>query len=345
MKNKLKKFFVLLLVVMMPLTFVLTACGATPTSEVRGVHFVSNKYDEATGYAIFEVDKDVPTKLEYKVNPSTWSGYEVTYTTPEDSAENKVRYTLINGVILVSETNFHQIQVKIHINGQTDSCYVRLKVYPDRIYTDQSSVKLNARGVYTICPIGEFTEGANKVSRPINDNEYNFLVESNDSTIIRVVNPSRLMVCSDRKNTATAKVTVTLCNTKGKSKGMSFVVDFTVIQNAREGYLLADGYDKFIKNGDEITVDLSTLETDGGGNKVLKYDLFVASDSNLFIETTSLCTTSTTKYIDVNDELGQLEIHLGSGVTSLTSTVNIWTPLVDEEGNSCALIFKLNIRT
>ena len=74
--NKLKRILVsLCLALLLPLGLVFTGCGATPSNEVRGVFFDSDYYDEETGYAIFELDQGRPTKLEYKVNPSSWSGY------------------------------------------------------------------------------------------------------------------------------------------------------------------------------------------------------------------------------------------------------------------------------
>lgn len=344
MRNKLKKLFILVLLVLFPASFVLTACGATSTNEARGVHFVSSDYDSTTGYAVFEVDKGVPTKLDYKVNPSSWSGYVVTYTTPEDTAENKVRYTLIDGVITVSDSDFEQIQVKIHINGKTDTCYVRLKVYPDRIFTEQTSVNINASGVYTIGVIGEFSSSDNtKVQRALSENEYNFNVESSDSTIIEVFDVTRLTVYSIRRNSGTSKVTVTLCNTKGeKIDGMSIEVDFSVVQNAENGYLLVDGYGKFVNSGDTVTINLSDLDLDADtGKRYLKYKLYVESDSGLLIETSTECTTTSTKYITTNNEERRLEIKVSS---DLTTMVSIWTPLIDGEGNAFAVIFKLEIK-
>lgn len=341
MKKKLAKTLIFLMVVMFPVTILLSGCGATATNEARGVHFVSSKYDEETGYAIFEVDLNVATNLDYKVNPSSWSGYSVTYQPIGGDPANRVRYELINGVITVKSLDFQEIQIRIHINGHTDTCIVRLKEYPVKIQTNLTQVNINAFGVYTINVYGEFDDGAGSTyTRPITDNEFNFTIATSDETVIDVPNENRLKVCSVRRNSAAATVTVTLNDMQGESKGLSFTIHFNVVQNASSGYLLVSGYDKFVNNGDTIDINLSDLEYEEG-HYVLSWRLYVFSESGRYTETTSSCTTNNSRYVEIDNDASTLFITTDG---SLSLKVNIWTPLIDGDGNAFAVIFNINLK-
>ena len=340
MKNKFAKALIFLFIVILPVTILLSGCGATPTNEARGVHFVSTEYDESTGYAVFEVDLNVPTNLDFKVNPSSWSGYAITYQPIGGDPANRVRYELINGVITVNSTDFQEIQIRIHINGYTDTCIVRLKEYPVRIQTDLTEVNINSFGVYTINVYGEFDNGdGTTYTRAMTDQEFNFNVQTSDETIIDVPNANRLKVCSVRRNSASATVTVTLNNTVGESRGLSFTITFNVVQNASEGYLLIDGYDKFVNNGDTIDVNLSDLDYEEG-QYILSWRLYAFSESGLYTETDSSCTTTNSRYIEVDNELDRLVIDTSQ---DLSVRVNIWTPLIDGDGNAFAVVVNLNL--
>lgn len=341
MKKLLKNLALVVFAVMLPVVGVLTACGATPTNGANSVHFVSNTYDETTGFAVFEVDLNVPTKLEYKVNPSTWGSYDVTYTYPEDSAENKVRYTLINGVITVFNEDFQQIQVKVHINGKTDDCLIRLKKYPTRIFTDETSVKINSKGVYTITPKGEFAGGEIKT---LSEHDYNFVVTSSDETIIKVPDSTRLTVYSLRTRYAKEKVSVVLCDTTWTSKNMSFEVEFEITPNAASGYLSVEGCSTFVNSDNEITINLADLAVDAEtGKKRIKITMFVESSSRHYIESDSNCSTNNLKYITVSDDGSTLLIDPSLSL-DLSVVVSSWTSVVDSEGNAFAVTFKLNLK-
>ena len=123
MKKLLKKSLILLLLlVMIPLSSFLVACGASPGKDAKAVLFVSDKYDEVTGQAIFEVDLNVATTLTFKCNPST-STNTVRYTIPVEgqtnSSLNRSRFTFEKGVITVDNEDFEQIEIKVTVNGQT----------------------------------------------------------------------------------------------------------------------------------------------------------------------------------------------------------------------------------
>lgn len=269
MKSKFKKAisFLILFVMVLPFTFLFSGCGATPTNQVRGVVFYSDIYDDATGYAVFEADLDVKKVLTFKVNPSTWSGYKVTYGVKGSSGANNARFVLENGVIEIKREldgkNFIPIQVEISINGFSDTCIVRLKEYPDEIFVTETDVELSAGGSYSFNTIGKF----GSVNKAVTEKEYNFVVESTDPTVLYVPNRNRLKVISLRSNSAEAKVKITLLNDKGEEavsptgRALSITVNFKIIQNVKEGRIAIDGYDKFIYNGDKIELNGSDFLT------------------------------------------------------------------------------------
>lgn len=353
MKKTLKTFIVLIFAVMFPIAVLLTACGATTTDGAYAVHFVSDIYDEETGYAVFEVDKDVPTKLEYKVNPSTWGKYDVTYTYPEDSVDNKLRYLLVDGVITVNSDQFQQIQVKIHLNGKTDNCLIRLKEYPTRIFAEESSVKINSNGVYTITAMGEFKKGSTTETRILSEHIYNFVVESSDETILKVPDSTRLTVYSLRNHYAEETVKVTLCDTVWKTKmvgtgehakELSFEVDFEVVQNASFGYLALDCAGAFVYDGSEITVNLADLEVDPeSGKRKITVSMFVESSDNKYLKATPNCASSNSKRITIGDDGST--IFVDDELTSdLSVVISSWTSIVDDDGNAFSITFKLNLK-
>lgn len=198
MSKRLSKIILFLsFVLVLPLVMTLTGCGATPVNDAKSVKFVSNLYDEETGYAVFEVDINKPTELTYKINPSSNSGYAVQIQEMEDDYENAtdnhINYYMDNNnidpetkkvvedkplCITVFNKNFKQIKVRIYISVSDtdvieDFCLVRLKEYPSEIYLDETpnpvlnennevvydkTDYINAGGVYSIHVFGKFTE-------------------------------------------------------------------------------------------------------------------------------------------------------------------------------------------
>ena len=161
-----------------------------------------------------------------------------------------------------------------------------------------------------------------------------------DETVIDVPNENRLKVCSVRRNSAAATVTVTLNDMQGESKGLSFTIHFNVVQNASSGYLLVSGYDKFVNNGDTIDINLSDLEYEEG-HYVLSWRLYVFSESGRYTETTSSCTTNNSRYVEIDNDASTLFITTDG---NLSLRVNIWTPLIDGDGNAFAVIFNINLK-
>ena len=356
MKKSIKSLiFVLLFVVTLPVTLFLSGCGATPSNEVQAVFFDSLLYDDeegGTGYAVFEVDKGVTTKLDFKVNPSTWSGYAVTYAIKECSAQNRSRFTLENGEITVQSNEFEEIKVEVHISGHHDTCIVRLKEYPNDIFlydidgkteVDELEVSINSFGSYTISPYGRFVDAkGNSYVRPLIEHDFNFKVESDDPTIIDVPNESRLKVCSVRSNVSSANVTVMLNDTTGKMLHM-VKVKINVVLNASRALAIIDGYDKFAVDNQAIEIAADDLDLDENENLLLGVEVFFFGEDNRFIEpenTRFMLTVDNARYASVDGDTIIIE---PNSLELLNLKVNIWSNLVKPDGTAYSLTLNLKI--
>lgn len=287
MNRKFRKLFIcFLMTILMPLTMVLSGCGATPKNIVLGVAFESMTYDEETGYAIFEVDKNLETTLEYKVYPSTCTGYKV-YFDPVDkgTAENSSRFTFENGKIIVNSDSFEEVTYKVRIGDHTDTCIVRLKTYPVSIRPEQSTMTIGAYETASINVIATFMNpNGLTYSRNLSENDFGFLVEPEDETVIGVPDPNRLKFRSIRGKAAETKLRVTLLNGAGEKTSLTFEIDVVITQNPNTAYLLMEkGYSKIIRNDQTIQVNYDELETEGS-YKAIKFDVYVVSNTNLWIE-------------------------------------------------------------
>lgn len=287
MKSKFKKLFLCLFMAMLlPLSFVLSGCGATPKNELVGVAFESMVYDEETGYAVFEVDPNITTPLTYKVYPSTCSGYR-TYFDPVNKGtdQNSARYKFEDGQITVTSNKFEEVTYRVRIGDFEDTCIIRLKEYPVDIRAEQPTMVIGAYETVSINILGTFVNAAGvSTTRPITEYGYNFLVEPEDETIIGVYNPSRLKFSSIRGTSAHTKVNVHLLNSNNEPTGLKCQIDVTITQSAGDAFLLLEkGYGKFIRNDQTIELDFNELET-VGSYKAVKFDMYVLSDNSLWIE-------------------------------------------------------------
>lgn len=345
--------YAVLLAVIMPFTLFLSGCGATPSKEALGVYFESQIYDEETGYAVFEVDKNVNTKLSYKVNPSSWGSYAVTYAIKECSAQNRSRFTLKDGKIKVESDLFEEIKIEIYINSYVDTCIVKLKKYPTSMFmydvngqeVTSMSVTINAYGSYTISPYGRFMD-SNGVSyvQPLLEYDYNFTVTTSDETIISVPNSNRLKVSSARKNIGSAKVIASLKDATGKVVH-SVEVTINVVLNASSSFVIVSGHDSFVNNGSSVEINLSDLEMDEDGNGILNYSLYVLSEDGRYIDSGVVevfCTISDTKYAIV-DNVNSCVLIEPATVSETSFKVSLWTNLIVDNGSAYSISFDVKI--
>lgn len=285
MKNKFKNLFLALIVaLMLPLVSLLSACGATPSGEVTGILFDTMKYDES-GVPVFEIDKGVTTELAYKIYPSSASGYKV-YFDPIDkgTAENSSRFTFKDGTITINSNDFEDVRYKVRVGDYSDTCIIKLKQYPIEISTDESDIVLNTFDVKAINVKAKFVNSAGVVTtKNITENDFNFLVESSDETVIDIPNKNRLKFSPFRNESAEAVVTVTLLDTNFEPTNLSFKIKVKVVQNISDSFVIVSGSKKFVKDGDNIQLNYSDLETENGF-KVVKFDVFAVNANRVLVK-------------------------------------------------------------
>ncbi len=286
MKIKFKKIFLALIaVVFLPLVAILSGCGATPSGTLTGILFETLKYDEATGLPVFEVDKDVPTALEFTTFPSTASGYKV-YFDPVDkgTAENSSRFTFKDGEITVNSRDFENVRYKIRAGDYSDTCIIKLKNYPVEIFPDETNMVVSS---YDVVPINIRAKFVNSIGieteRNITESEYGFLVETSDETIVDIPDKSRLKFIPVRNGASQAVVTVTLLNGKGEKTDMSFKITVNVIQKVSSSFVVMSGVESFVQDEDTANVDFNSLATEGGFKKI-DFTIYPVNVGNLLVE-------------------------------------------------------------
>lgn len=276
--SKIKSLCLTLVVALVfPLLTLLVGCGATPSNELTGILFDTMIYDN--GVAVFEVDKGVTTDLTYKVYPSSASGYKI-YFDPIDkgTAENSSRYTFKDGQITVDHSSFEDVRYKVRVGKYTDTCIIRLKRYPDRIYTTDTNIILNTNDVKVINVMAEFPNSA--TPRTIREDEYDFLVETSDETIINVPNANYLKIIPIRNGLASAKVTVTILNKQGEKTGLAFDMNVQVVQNISSAKVIMSGVDHFVKDEDKVEVNYYSLEEENG-SKVIHFNVYPVNKNDI----------------------------------------------------------------
>ena len=345
--------FALLFAVIMPFTMFLSGCGATPADEALGVRFDSQFYDDETGFAVFEVDLNVNTKLDFKVNPSSWGAYKVTYAIKECSPQNRSRFTLDNGKIKVENKLFEETKVEIYVNAHYDTCIVRLKQYPTSVFmydvsgaeVKDKTVTVNASGSYTISPYGRFVDatGTSYVA-PLLEYDYDFTVTSSDETTVDIPHKNRLKFSAIRKNVKPVTVTVKMHDAAGKTIH-KLTVKVNVVLNAGSSMAIVDGYGLFVKDGSSININASALKPDADSNLIFGYKLFVISDDNRYIDDECIevfCTTSESKYVTIENENARILIE-PNPYSEYSFKVSLWTNLIKEDGSAYSISFNVKV--
>lgn len=368
MKKFNKKIFLLLsFMLILPFTILLTGCGATPARNVQSLKFVSDLYDQKTGYAIFEVDLNVETFLDYKITPSsgiaspTFSIFVYNNnpdTTDENSEINRTRAVMYNGKFTVIDEKFEEMVIKIELGELEDYCIVRLKKYPDKIFIDractltESSDYINAYGEYTLHIFGNYSsDPENPDIRELKDTDFDFLVESNDITVINVLNSSRLKVCSIKNKIETATVTIYLLDTSGNKienpylspdateeekldkKYVRVKLKLTVILPPAMAKIEIEGHSEFIEPDETITlkVEENDFETELSPSGewsyyLVDYHVELFTENGIYITNKMFTTTVTTnndKFVRVDNASQKLKFRRPTTGTSYGEPVKI----------------------
>ncbi len=362
--KKIKPFVMaLFLGVIFPLAVLLTSCGVNLSSEVKGVSFVSNVYDDETGYAVFEVDLNEPTMLEYKVYPSSWSS-EVRFSTIDfnglDNTELFERTE--DGVVTVYSSDFREIVVEIIVGEYRDRCIVRLKEYPTEIYVEETDVTINAMGSYTVHVFGVFeTSDGGTETRELKEDEFNFLVSSSDEQVINVDNSSRLKINSVREKSGTAEVTISLLNVAKSSVKLSTGGDeitttltVTTVERVNEAFFLTNKTSElFLLSDSEAVINIYASQFTEGTDLTItddvyvfeiSYEYYLVSENNTFLNNgyTHSC-SSTNRSITFDEENQKMYISFSSSLVLDTSfDIYICFDLLQSTGSPFVIKFTIN---
>ena len=178
--------------------FLFTGCTHSAGTTVTGIAFTQE---------VFYLDLNVPTRLTYKVYPSS-APYNAPQITFDKTSELDMSIGRIsNDTFVISDHNFKE--TTFHIAYSTgsgtqykDDCIVRLKKYPSQVYVEDKNALLDgnqayisSKGILQIPLIGLFDDG----EKAMDTSYYKFVVTSSDSTVISVESQQNIVVKSTGK--------------------------------------------------------------------------------------------------------------------------------------------------
>lgn len=343
MKNKFKSLFLtLLFILVLPLVSFLTACGATPSNEITGVLFDALKYTE-DGIPIFEVDKDVATELKYKIYPSSASGYKVYFDQAgTGTTANASRFLFDDGKITVIDNNFEEVKYRVRVGEFSDTCVIRLKEYPTRIYSEDINLTMHTNDVEDIEIYAEIDDEIKRIT----EQDFNFLVETNDETIINIPNKNCLKFIARQDSLEPVKVTVTLLDSQGEvySKLNKIEITINVIKNIEDSLVVVSGASDFAKSGDEVDINFSKLDEEGG-YKVIKFNIFPLNTGGILVKDEGnnyIISISNKDYAKLSSD-GKYILLNGAVENGYTFSVTIYTQHKMEDNTTFCIDLKFKI--
>lgn len=240
----------ILLIISTILLSVFAFVGCDPKIENRptGISFIQKN---------FYVDIDVPTKLDYKVYPSTATGYSIDYErSGNDEYLSYFNFAPSTGVFeatgipdgYTGERPLATITIKM--GSYTDSCNVYLKLYPQSVKFENAEYVLNGGGSLSLPLMKEVSAGNFTVC---NTNEYKYEVISSNTNIVSVEDSQALLIKSTGVK-GTSEITVNVIDGLGNiinnltaktTIKVETAVDniFAYISNTKASYMLENGAD------------------------------------------------------------------------------------------------------
>lgn len=358
--NKFNKILLFIFsVLLLPMSCLLTGCGATPSKQAQGVTFLSDIQNEK-GQAVFELDLGAKLKLPYKINPSSAYGYAPRFTAVSGiSGDNLETYfmDMATGEFCINRLDFKDVEVQITVGSFTDVCQIKLKKYPTEIgiYDENEfnqinkspkinlacgeSYQINVAAIMADSQIIDEDTGE-KLSKLLLDNDYNFLVEcdENSKTIINIPNKNRLSFMA-YDNYGTAKVKVAICdyfnNVIVDAEGnavLAFEIEVNVYKPCETTDILIAGANKIVSSDSvdkKIKIDTSQLIYDE------EKDCFISNFSALFydefdrqIEDENLYVNGYVDkqiYVSIDNMNKNIYIHKPVGNQLLSFSIKFWT--------------------
>lgn len=298
---------------------ILTGCGVEGSTIPRGIKFTKD---------IYYVDLNVDSYIDYKIYPSTVPSAEVSYSIDDDYTEARY-YTFKNGWINVNNVSFSGLKIFVSLNDLTDSADVKLRKYPSSVSFDSETQDVFAGSYLSLRLKGVFDDG----TRYCENSEYIYSVTSSNSSVVEVVDESRLLVKSTGRR-GKSEITVKMLNSAGKEVNLSAKTTVVVDEKIEESFATL-GSDITIKNNTNYTL-IGSVGTklvinaryfNSEGYLIELSDFYVFSNNDNAVKVTVL---DGKKYLEITGE-GESKITLQSlGVM--------------DDGLPCKLVFNISVQ-
>lgn len=326
--------------------FLFAGCTHKAGTAVTGIAFKQS---------IFYFDLNVPTKLEYKILPSSASYHEPTITLDNEFLDNRISsYNGLKDTFIINDESFESAKFTIKYStgsGVTyeDTCEVRLKEYPTHVYVgsgnsdldENSKFYISSRGIAQIPLLGLF----GSEEKTLDTSYYKFVVASSDSTVITVENQQNIVVKSTGKQgKATINIKVVASDGSKIKDGLEENVDVIVNNNVSNCTLFTTYENNESEKVSTIYRDLKTSETEFRFDNSIKNNTYIIEpvllDSDGYVVenigyTIVSLNEEVIKVVDNGDGTFSL-VALTSGQTDVLITSNGYG------GDGSAVIFKVS---
>ena len=245
------------------------------------------------------------------------------------------------------------VDIECSVGGS--SCIIRLKKYPISIQPNASEITVNSLGTYAINVNATFYSAGTEITKTITENEFDFLVETSDETIVDIPNSNRLKFNAVRNGNASATVRVTILNMQGEKTNLSFEIGVTIKQNAGQAFVFASGTNSILQDGSEVDIDYSQIQIDLLNPKIgtvdaraIKFSMYVLNSSNVLVEDECVYSLSVSNDVlvkIVNDGDNKEYIIISEDVTNnFKLKVKICTNMTMKDGSLFTIDLELTIK-
>jgi len=281
-----KKIFSLISICLVSL-FAFAGCGIQGSKTVTGIEFVRD---------VFYVDYNVPTRLEYRVYPSTVPQKDLYVTLNIDGDSILERYYLLHneeltitkiqtqGSDIIDGFNYSdELKVKAKLNNLETDCTIKLKEYPTSVKFSKESDQINSGLVYPLELNGQFIDGIRECA----PGEFNYKIDSSNSSVVEVVSEENLLVRSTGRR-GEATITLKVFNSVGEEQpDLEAKTTLTVVDSIKESYatfgnacVLTDGLELEVHTapGTEFKIDVKYFSVDDYLIDIANFDCYLSND-------------------------------------------------------------------
>jgi len=221
------------------LTPLFAACNTSGGTVAHGVRFTQK---------VFEIDRKVPTKLEYVVYPSSAVNYTASFTC---TADERI-YSYKQGYFTITDENLDDIadiEATITVDKYSDTCIIRLKKYPTEIHFESSDISVNKGGAVGLKLFGTIDGETNRI---VNFDKYTIEYVSSNPSVVRVEGNTAISTGKLGSVTISAKIK----DSQGNYVPMDRIypenllyaeTTISVVENVAKAYVTLEGKDSFLK--------------------------------------------------------------------------------------------------